>query len=276
MVSVHEYISFPDNSGWNLTLGDTQSLELDFIEEGGGELAELITTADDILSPMSDYSDWWIFHSTKKNSQGEPLLCLFSHESCDIEEEVDCNAGELFLQKVAEQLENVVSDVEEEKPDEENIEEALIANGGGFTGTLIKQECDFALYVKKKKGRSSFPMLYLYPDGRKVNHNCWDNDELPDYTKKMIIEVMKVNEQWGEKKPWGYTVFSDGKQVESTQSGDRIETTQSNQIMGWSREGDLISVEKFSSGLQILTFKYIGYVKDGKVVFSDDCGIAEE
>ncbi|MDR2920429.1 MAG: hypothetical protein LBV72_13835 [Tannerella sp.] len=105
LVAVHGFISFPDDSGWALNLGDMGGFDYSFLEEGDNErLLSLVDSPEEILNPFTDYSDWWIYHPTEKNPQGEPLLCLFSHESCEVEKKCPYNAGSLLLARMAEVL----------------------------------------------------------------------------------------------------------------------------------------------------------------------------
>jgi hypothetical protein len=98
------YIIFPANGGWALQFGDD-----DFNTKETGEL---------ILSPLSDFSEIWVYHPTEKNPQGEPLLCLVIDETCQIDEAVSCNIGSLYLKRVAEYLDlgNIVPNVKTECP----------------------------------------------------------------------------------------------------------------------------------------------------------------
>jgi hypothetical protein len=77
--------------------------------EGGGwygalenEDSELVRFGlDTILSPLSDYSDLWLYHPGVKNSYGEPALYYLSHEGGDIDDPQDWNIGSLFLVRAA-------------------------------------------------------------------------------------------------------------------------------------------------------------------------------
>jgi len=99
------YIIFPDDGGWALQFGNDS-----FNTE---------ETKDKILSPLSDFSDWWIYHPTAKNPQGEPLLCLVSHGTRKTVKAVSCNIGSLLLKRMAESMniKNIVPDVEAECPE---------------------------------------------------------------------------------------------------------------------------------------------------------------
>jgi hypothetical protein len=60
----------------------------------------------DLVCPLWDYSDCWIYHPERKTSYGKSLLCLLSHESGKIENTQDTSIGALFLTRWAESLDN--------------------------------------------------------------------------------------------------------------------------------------------------------------------------
>ena len=134
IVEKHEFISFPDDGGWALELGESGNFEPEMFEDGDSDLTEQVDNLGDILCPFTDYSDWWIYHPTEKNPQSEPTLCLASHESADIEKTVTCNIGSLFLKRIAEclDLNDIVPDVEVEitfKNDEDDEDENINVYG---------------------------------------------------------------------------------------------------------------------------------------------------
>ncbi|MDI7198116.1 hypothetical protein QMM61_15635 [Leptospira santarosai] len=86
---------------------------LDDLEDKQDILGEI--NADEILSPITDYSDWWLYHPTKKNKEGQPLLFFYSHEGY-IKDKKEYNVGSLFLERLAEQLNIAISLPEEESP----------------------------------------------------------------------------------------------------------------------------------------------------------------
>jgi Leucine-rich repeat (LRR) protein/predicted DNA-binding WGR domain protein len=102
-VSVHENLSFPDQ-GWALHLGDAGLFDSTFLQEVESELLDSVD-ADDVLCPVTDYSDWWLYHPGVMNPWNEPGIAFFSHEGGDIEKPVFLNAGSLFLKLMAETLE---------------------------------------------------------------------------------------------------------------------------------------------------------------------------
>ena len=82
---------FDEGDGWFDALEDEES---DLLEFG----------LDTILSPMSDYSDLWLYHPGVKNAYGEPTLYYLSHEGGDIDNPQDWNIGSLFLARAARSL----------------------------------------------------------------------------------------------------------------------------------------------------------------------------
>jgi hypothetical protein len=63
-----------------------------------------IDDSDSLVCPVWDYSDCWIYHPERKNTHGDPALCLLSHESAELTEESDYNVGTLFLVRSAKML----------------------------------------------------------------------------------------------------------------------------------------------------------------------------
>src|SRR5688572_22316233 len=60
IVAKHARLSFPEERGWGLALGD---LRLDPAMLDDTSLAG----RRDVRMPLADWSDWWIFHPDKKN-----------------------------------------------------------------------------------------------------------------------------------------------------------------------------------------------------------------
>ncbi len=102
-VSVHEFLSFPEE-GWAMYLGDAGNFEAEYLEEDESDLLDY-TEAENVLCPITDYSDWWLYHPGKKNFSGEDSLCFFSHEGGDVDKPIEYKAGSLFLKMMAESLE---------------------------------------------------------------------------------------------------------------------------------------------------------------------------
>jgi Leucine-rich repeat (LRR) protein len=94
VLSRHSFLELED--AW-VQLGDHGMFDdwVDDLEAEGSELVEF--GLDTILSPMSNYSDLWIYHPGVKNAYGEPALCYISHEGGDICDPEDWNIGSLFL-----------------------------------------------------------------------------------------------------------------------------------------------------------------------------------
>ena len=107
IVKHHEHLSFPDNAGWGINLGDVGTFESQFLED-----TELAAYQKDMLVPLGDYSDWWLYSPTEKLQSGEPALHFFSHESCEVDAPSALNLGALFLSRMADCL-----DLEIEMPE---------------------------------------------------------------------------------------------------------------------------------------------------------------
>ena len=113
-------LSFPDD-GWAIHLCDSGNFEVEMLEDVDSELLEYVDDPSEILCPLTDYSDWWIYHPKEKNPQGEPALCYISHEGGDVEEGDTDNIGSVFLSLVARCLE--LDDDDDEDEDEDDSDE---------------------------------------------------------------------------------------------------------------------------------------------------------
>ncbi|MDI7237793.1 WGR domain-containing protein [Leptospira santarosai] len=86
-----------------LKLGDHKQFEVELLEDIESELLE-ITEAKNIICPLWDYSDCWLYHPEEKNMMGEPNIHYLCHEGGDIENATPYNAGALFLRRCCESL----------------------------------------------------------------------------------------------------------------------------------------------------------------------------
>ncbi len=99
-----------------VTLGDHglfQDCFLDDLKEHvDSELYEVSQgEIEKIISPLSDYSDLWVYHPLEKNKSNLPKLYLLDHETGDIDEYTDFNIGALFISRLAYRLEIGVEDL---------------------------------------------------------------------------------------------------------------------------------------------------------------------
>ncbi len=101
-VAHHEHLSFPEK-GWALHLGDVGLFESEYLEEDDSDLLEF-TTRQEVLCPITDYSDWWLYHPGYKNPIGEASIALFSHEGEDLYPPEKYSVSALFLKRMAEIL----------------------------------------------------------------------------------------------------------------------------------------------------------------------------
>lgn len=102
-MAIHKSLEFPEK-GWSVFLGKHYTFEADYLEEDKSDLRDYVAE-EDVLSPLADYSDWWLYHPGHKNAQGEPVLAYLSHEEDSIEKPVLYNIGALFLKRMSEILE---------------------------------------------------------------------------------------------------------------------------------------------------------------------------
>uniref|UniRef100_UPI000774B34A leucine-rich repeat domain-containing protein n=1 Tax=Leptospira alstonii TaxID=28452 RepID=UPI000774B34A len=89
-----------------LALGDHGNFDEDwheFMEEGS--VLTGIVKPENIVSPLWDYSDCWLYHPKEKNTFGEPVIYYVSHDGGDIDDAQPYNAGALFLKRCAEIME---------------------------------------------------------------------------------------------------------------------------------------------------------------------------
>ncbi len=150
LVSKHEMLSFPDDSGWCIMLGDHGGFEKDGFEE-------LEDMEEDVLSPICDYSDWYIYHPKEKNASNEPGLCYASHEGSGIDAPLDYNAGSLFLEKMARAMEIKVA----------IPKKASAAPACALSLTPIETNCIIGDKFKDKKGERAQTEYLLHDTSRK-------------------------------------------------------------------------------------------------------------
>lgn len=89
---IGEHDIFNEDDGW-----------YEGLEEEGSELLSY-GPLKNIISPMYDYSDLWLYHPEEKNPQGEPVIYYLSHEGGDIYKPQYCNIGSLFLKRFVSSL----------------------------------------------------------------------------------------------------------------------------------------------------------------------------
>lgn len=87
-----------------LKLGEHGQFEVEWLEEIDSELLE-ITDAKNVICPLWDYSDCWLYHPKTKNQLGEPSIHFLNHEGGDIEDAIQYNVGALFLKRCCESME---------------------------------------------------------------------------------------------------------------------------------------------------------------------------
>ncbi|EMO14921.1 leucine rich repeat protein [Leptospira santarosai str. CBC523] len=87
-----------------LTLGKG-NFDTSILTEEDTTWKDFIRKGAEVLNPLSEYSDWWLYHPREKNSVGEPTIHFFSHEGGSPQREGEnCNIGCLFLSRVAETM----------------------------------------------------------------------------------------------------------------------------------------------------------------------------
>ena len=200
-------------------------------------------------------------------------------------------AEELLPKELREKLKTIKESIAEAeaKREKEKIEsrargqaaheQLAIAAGIGSVGTLIKHECDYALYLAKEERKDGFDgVIYVtlcafYPATQKVVRF----EPRKEYVTKSYItkEAAQGGNPWYADGHDGYVILSNGKQVESMKSGDRIQMLVSSRMGGWDNKGNLVIAGKYNLQLPVYTYRYIGYIKDKKAFFEADCGLAD-
>ena len=86
---------------WGLVLGNHGTLPVAHLDETSALLSSGVKTSD-LLSPILDFSDWWIYDPRQNNSG--PFLCELSHEDLSLSASVEIEVGHLFLHLLAKHL----------------------------------------------------------------------------------------------------------------------------------------------------------------------------
>jgi hypothetical protein len=98
VLSRHEQLTLSND----LFLGEHGRFE--WLEDGDSSIEDW-GKAKDIICPLWDYSDGWIYHPKEKNLSGSPILYYISHEGGEINDPQPYNIGALFLKRCVEWLE---------------------------------------------------------------------------------------------------------------------------------------------------------------------------
>jgi len=162
-MSKHEFLSFPEED-YGIILGnhlnyDISNLTEDFLGE---------SEVKDVLSPLFDYVDPWLFHPQEKNAYGDPMLYLYDHEYGDVLDPSEYNIGSQFLLLLAKALR---LDLE---PEEQQSELKLLkAMDQTFDLLTLDEEKNYISYAKRYQD-------YLFTiEEKKPNHLIiWDISNL--------------------------------------------------------------------------------------------------
>lgn len=96
----HEFITLTDRKNITyLTLGDTGTLDRSALAENMGS-----DKFKKVISPVSEISDWWIYHPIEKTDSGEPVIYYVDHEEMEAANAQEINAGALFLMRCVDLL----------------------------------------------------------------------------------------------------------------------------------------------------------------------------
>lgn len=89
-IALGEHHNFNDDDGWYDAIRCSV-------------LAEWVKP-EQLVCPLWDYSDCWLYHPLEKNVSGEPTLYYLSHEGGDIHDPTPYNPGTLFLKRCLQEL----------------------------------------------------------------------------------------------------------------------------------------------------------------------------
>jgi len=92
IVKHHEHLTFPDES-WGITLGESPNFEPHI---STGEALEYYEKDIPLLAPITNYSDWMVYHPDEKTTTGGSVLCNFDHGACDFGKRTTHNIGAVF------------------------------------------------------------------------------------------------------------------------------------------------------------------------------------
>lgn len=70
-----------------------------------------ICDLNEVLSPLSEGPDLWLYHPTQTNTSGQPMLYFRPHDGGGVEKPRDINVGALFLEQLASLLDIDVHDI---------------------------------------------------------------------------------------------------------------------------------------------------------------------
>lgn len=105
IVKQHEHLVFPDD-GWGLSLGMSHNFEPDV---SVGEAREYYEKEVSLFAPITNYSDWMVYHPEEKTVTGGDILCEFDHGVCDFGKHITYDVGALFLILLSEHLDLTLS-----------------------------------------------------------------------------------------------------------------------------------------------------------------------
>jgi hypothetical protein len=145
----------------------------------------------------------------------------------------------------------------------------------GFTGTLIKQKCDYALYVSSEIVNNCLYMWHnrFYSDGRFMRFTT-----TAVWSRHCVDYSIETDEKYIIGKGQ-YSIWSGDKQVDTSIEGDKIIINGENNdyggaygLGGFNKRGDLILtlVVGKEGKTVIYPARYIGAVTDKKIVYGKD------
>lgn len=96
-----------------LQLGVTGIFDTETLEDNESPVLDFVKNPKDLIFPLSERQDCWVYNPAEKNDSKEPVIYFLSHETLDPSRPQECNIGSLFLQRCS-QLMSVTS-IKQEK-----------------------------------------------------------------------------------------------------------------------------------------------------------------
>jgi hypothetical protein len=126
----HRFISFPED-GWAVVL------------EGDDMKHEKVS----YQMPLREYSDWWLYHPTDKNTKGEPVLQYLSHEGGKPGDHgvSFLSVGSLFLKLIGQEI------LADEEDEVEYPEGYVVEKESEWTIAYNKMSAEWRKYLKERQ-----------------------------------------------------------------------------------------------------------------------------
>jgi hypothetical protein len=120
----HASIALMKDKNIVLELAVTGIFDTETLEENESAVLQFVKNRKDLIFPLSEWQDCWVYNPSEKNETKEPVIYFLSHETVEPTRPQPCNIGSLFLQRCASHLEIALP---KSQPDKDNSSIELIA-----------------------------------------------------------------------------------------------------------------------------------------------------